>query len=241
MRTPGHPAPAPVDGPRTVAGAGDWRAALVWAVPPGWTAVSSAPLGGGGTRPRWVTIVEVDRDYARTDPDRHLDEVARSLGLGGPGVGMLTAAPVVRVGSGACDGVRVWATVGVTHPTWAATPRPDEPSGGPGGPPAGTINIVGSVPVALSPAAVINAVMTVTEAKAQALWEAGVPGTGTATDALCVLSPGRPGPPEPFAGPRSRWGLRLAVATHRAVTAGLGAPSRRAPTAGPAAPGGVGR
>jgi adenosylcobinamide amidohydrolase len=76
------------------------------------------------------------------------------------------------------------------------------------------------VPVGLSPAAAVNAVGTATEAKAQALFEAGVPGTGTASDAVVVVwSPVLP--TEPFAGPRSTWGARIARAVHAAVRHGL--------------------
>lgn len=65
--------------------------------------------------------------------------------------------------------------------------------------------------------------MTATEAKAQALRDRGVPGTGTATDAVTVvwLSGGAP---ERFAGPRSQWGSRLGQAVYRAVWAGAGPP-----------------
>ncbi len=69
-------------------------------------------------------------------------------------------------------------------PTWAAVP------GGTADPDLapGTINIIVSVPVPLSDAALVNAVMTVTEAKTQAVLDAGFPGTGTATDAVCVAA-----------------------------------------------------
>jgi adenosylcobinamide amidohydrolase len=78
------------------------------------------------------------------------------------------------------------------------------------------VNIVGIVPERLSPAALVNAVLTVTEAKAQALWDAGVAATGTASDAVCIVCP-TDGPEHPFGGPRSQWGARLARAVHRAV------------------------
>ncbi len=63
-----------------------------------------------------------------------------------------------------------------------------------GNQPPGTINIVAFAPVRLSDAALVNAVATITEAKAQALWELGLAATGTATDAVTVLCPadGRP-------------------------------------------------
>jgi adenosylcobinamide amidohydrolase len=81
------------------------------------------------------------------------------------------------------------------------------------------VNIVAVLSRRLSPAALVNAVMTVTEAKSQALWEAGFPGTGTPSDAVAVLCPAA-GPAEAFAGPRSQWGSRLARAAHRAVLDG---------------------
>ena len=92
--------------------------------------------------------------------------------------------------------------------------------------PVGTINLLVVVPVPLSDAALVNAVVTATEAKAQALAEAGLRGTGTSSDAVCVACPGRAaaggadGAPEPYGGPRSLWGGRIARAVHAAVAAG---------------------
>jgi adenosylcobinamide amidohydrolase len=83
----------------------------------------------------------------------------------------------------------------------------------------GTINVLAVVPAALEDAALVNAVVTVTEAKVQALLEVGVDGTGTASDAVCVASV-EAGAAEPYGGPRSRWGAPLARAVHRAVLRG---------------------
>ena len=87
---------------------------------------------------------------------------------------------------------------------------------------AGTINVVAVLPARLSDAALVNAIATATEAKAQALFELGVAGTGTATDAVCIATPAD-GRAETFGGPRSRWGSRLARAVRDAVR--LGAPA----------------
>ena len=76
-----------------------------------------------------------------------------------------------------------------------------------------------SVPVPLGDAAYVNAVITATEAKTQALLEAGIRATGTASDAVCVAAPAA-GEQEDFAGPRSVWGARIARAVHAAVQAG---------------------
>jgi len=240
-------------------------------------ALSSAPYGGGWGERRWVLAAQVAGGYSRSDPAGHLAELARSLDLDGPGIGMLTAVDVRQVSTCREDGVVAAATVGISHPTWAAgaggaglpetgtaearaeetgaveagageaglletgaeeaeaaetgapgtgaaqpahpeTGRADAAPAGPAGC-GGTVNLVAVLSRRLSPAALVNAVMTVTEAKSQALWEAGFPGTGTPSDAVAVLCPAA-GPAEAFAGPRSLWGSRLARAAHRAVLDG---------------------
>jgi adenosylcobinamide amidohydrolase len=190
--------------------------ATIWRPDPGLRTLSSALVGGGFTTPHWVLNAQVSVRYARMDPDVHLAELAARFGLEGPGVGMLTAAAVDRTSHGADEGVTAAATVGLRVPTWAAAP-----AGAEGPEPApGTINITVAVPAPLSDAALVNAVMTATEAKTQALLEAGYACTGTASDALCIAAPETAGRPEPFAGPRSPWGARIARAVHSAVPAG---------------------
>ncbi|BCJ65941.1 adenosylcobinamide amidohydrolase [Polymorphospora rubra] len=186
---------------------------LVWRLSRPRLAISSAPLGGGIGVRDWVINATVPISYRRDDPDAHLAGLADQFGLRGPGVGLLTGVDVARVVDAADGGVRVWATVGLGSPTWAAA-ADEEP-----GVRVGTVNIVAWVPARLGDAALVNAVATVTEAKTQALWEIGVEATGTATDAVTVLCPAD-GPAEPYGGPRSRWGAPLARAAHRAVRAG---------------------
>ena len=180
-------------------------------------ALSSAPVGGGFSQIDWVLNIGVASDYGRTDLAEHVGEVAAELELDGAGVAKFTAVDLSGLVSEDCDGVAVDATVGISHPTWAADPAAStEAAGVPG-----TINLVVQMPVALDPGAAVNAVITATEAKAQALGDRGVPGTGTATDAVTVVWPSE-GAPERFAGPRSQWGSRLGQAVYRAVWAGAG-------------------
>ncbi|WP_232835606.1 adenosylcobinamide amidohydrolase [Actinocorallia populi] len=212
--------------------------ALVWR--PGPRRMISSGLLGGGIGPAgWVLNAQVPGAYARMDPLAHLRELAARFGLDGPGVGLLTAAEVRAFRQGHDGGVSATATVGLRVPTWAAAPegRPD-PVLAPAVPEQfrpGTINIVVSVPVALEDAALVNAVLTATEAKTQALLEAGYDCSGTASDAVCVAAPDG-GDPEPFAGPRSVWGARIARAVHAAVLAGAHDYTRRL-NAGPSSPG----
>jgi adenosylcobinamide hydrolase len=187
---------------------------LLWRLAPPRLAISSGPLGGGlGTR-HWVVNATVPMAYRRDDPDAHLAELADQLGLDGPGVGLLTGVDVADLVTTDEEGVTVWATVGLGAPIWAAAPPALAPPARPG-----TVNVVVHVPVRLSDAALVNAVATVAEAKAQALWELGLKATGTATDATCVLCP-TDGRAEAYGGPRSTWGARIARAVHRAILTG---------------------
>ncbi|MEY2242198.1 adenosylcobinamide amidohydrolase [Streptomyces sp. BF23-18] len=191
--------------------------ALLWRAGSGWRMVSSAVLGGGIAERAWVLNAQVSHGYRRTDPARHLAELARTVGAQGPGVGLMTAADVTRY-TGAHDmGAEAVATAGLGVRGWAAAPdgalpRPTAP---------GTINILAALPVALSDAALVNAVSTATEAKVQALLDAGYDCSGTPTDAVCVAArTPRPGEEvHAFGGPRSLWGARLARAVHAAVRA----------------------
>ncbi|WP_431882811.1 adenosylcobinamide amidohydrolase [Micromonospora gifhornensis] len=186
---------------------------LVWrARRPLW-AVSSAPLGGGIGVRRWVLNATVPMSYDREDPAAHLGEMARRLGLDGPGVGLLTGVDVGEVLTRTDTGVRVWATVGLGTPIPAAAPATPTVAQR-----VGTVNIVAWVPARLGDAALVNAVATATEAKAQAIAELGLPGTGTPTDAVTVLCPPT-GPVSAYGGPRSEWGAPLARAVHAAVFA----------------------
>lgn len=196
---------------------------LVWSAGPGWRMVASTVVGGGIGVAGWVLNARVPPSYARTDPDRHVLELARVGGLVGRGVGMLTAADLDRVEYGDDGGAEVAATVGMGRPAWAAAPesgvdRPAEPE--PVAYRPGTINILAAVPVPLTDAALVNAVITVTEAKTQALLDAGFSCTGTASDAVCVAARVDGAAEEAFAGPRSTWGARLARAAHTAVHRG---------------------
>ncbi|ROQ63498.1 adenosylcobinamide amidohydrolase [Streptomyces sp. 840.1] len=190
---------------------------LVWRLGPGWRVCSSAVLGGGIGPRGWILNAQVPGGYPRTDPDRHLAEIASAEHLTGPGAGLMTAADVTAY-TVAVDGeVTATATCGLGVRGWAAAPAEDT-----GAPPRpGTVNIVVVLPVPLGDAALVNAVATATEAKVQALLDAGLDCSGTPTDSVCVASPEPAGGPgEPFAGPRSRWGARLARAVHASVLEG---------------------
>jgi adenosylcobinamide amidohydrolase len=178
--------------------------------------LSSAAVGGGLGPRDWIINAQVPIDYSRNDLAAHIDELRLLAGLPATtGVGMLTGAHVDGAITAHEDGVDAVSTVGVSGPEWAAVPAPLRVGTKPG-----TINVIACLPVALSPGALVNAVMTATEAKTQAMVEAGLEGSGTATDAVCIVASTK-GAEEPFAGPRSRWGNRIALAVHATVRDGI--------------------
>ncbi len=201
----------------------DWPV-LVWAPGPGWRAVSTALVGGGLGPCAWWLDAQVDKEYFHPDPVEHARGIAADLGLDpDAGAAMLTAADVRRWTAADDEGVVAAATVGLGLPVLAAVPA--HVAARETVQPVGTINVLVVVPAPLSDAALVNAVVTATEAKVQALAEAGIEATGTSSDAVCVACPepgGLPeGPaPDPYGGPRSLWGARVARAVHAAVAAG---------------------
>ena len=198
------------------------RPVLVWRAPKPVIVISSGAFGGGMALRSWIVNVEVPSAYDRVDLAEHAAEIKAELDLTGDGVVLLTAASVEKHTVAEDGGVIATATVGLTIPTWAAAPDGDAGEWRPG-----TVNVVAWVPTRLSLSAMVGAVGTATEAKVQALLDAGVPGTGTASDAVAIACPAD-GPVEPFAGVRSTWGARLARAVHDAVRSGCaeGRPSQ---------------
>jgi adenosylcobinamide amidohydrolase len=187
---------------------------LIWRPIQPVLTISSGPLGGGIGLRHWVLNATVPVSYARDDPSVHVGEIAAGLGLTGPGAGLLTGVDVGRAVTVIERGVTVSATVGIGDPGWAAAPDTDLVDRV-----AGTINVVAWLPARLAEAALVNAVATIAEAKAQAFGDLAIAGTGTCTDAVVVTCPAV-GPAEPYGGPRSAWGAPLARAVHAAVVRG---------------------
>jgi adenosylcobinamide hydrolase len=182
--------------------------------------LSSAVVGGGlRTAHAWLNL-QVRHGYARLDPDVHLrDEMATRRLDPATTLGVMTAAQVDRATEHAEPGTRAIATVGIGVPLAAAGRRLREV------PQVNTINILVLTDAPLTDSGLVYAVQTATEAKAQALADAGVaarnhdgPATGTATDSICVAA--LPGATEPFAGPMAPAGAAVAHCVHAAVLAG---------------------
>ena len=152
---------------------------------------------------REILNVHVDDRYDGERPDEDLAAVAAELGVREPFVGLMTAAytqfarcAVERLGDLAVAAV---VSVGLSNTTSAGVTPPigAGPADGAAAPGPGTINIVLLVDGALTPAAMVNAVITATEAKTMTLaaWDVKTPdgdaASGTSTDTVVVACTGR--------------------------------------------------
>ena len=135
------------------------------------TVLSSAVVGGGVVRVRYLLNRHVHRDYNCLDPVADLVGFARSQGINEAFVGQMTAvslqqaravtlrAETLTVAAVVTAGVNNATTPGLTAPV---TPGP------------GTINMILLIDARLPPAAMVHAVITATEVKTQVLMAHGV-------------------------------------------------------------------
>ena len=196
--------------------------------------LSSAVVGGGLGSVREIVNLHVDDRYDGQRPEDDLAAAADALGVGAPFIGLMTAAytEFARVAVESAGGLTVAAvvSVGLSNTSCAGvTPSigPERAEGGAAGgsaaPAPGTINVILLVDGALTPAAMVNAVITVTEAKTMVLAEwrvrtpEGGPASGTSTDTVVVACTGR-GEALSYAGPATPAGWLAARAVRRAMT-----------------------
>ena len=188
------------------------------------TAASSALVGGGVAVVEAILNVHVPKNFACAQSTAALEAFACRHGVTGPYVGLLTAAAtdkaeVAIARHGPLVALAV-ATVGLSNRITAGV----SPAAGAAWP--STINTIVIVDGDAEPAALINALMTVTEVKTLALVEAGVKGadghlaTGTSTDAVVVAATGR-GRRERFGGPISDLGWVVAQAAGPPLRRGI--------------------
>ena len=138
-------------------------------------------------------------------------------------VGLLTAVPLrkARIALFEQEGLRVAAlvTAGASNATSAGVTPPCASK-------PGTINIILLLDAKLTRAAMLNAIITATEAKCAVLHEMdirtpdGMPATGTSTDTVTVAMTGH-GPTQPYAGPATVVGWLIAKAVRQAVRESL--------------------
>ncbi len=186
-------------------------------------AVSSAVVGGGLGAARAIVNLRVDKHAALDDLEARLAAFVARRAVPAPWIGLLTSARTEHAETAevADHGLAALAvvTVGLSNRLAAGT-------GGALAWAPSTINTIVVVDAAPEPAALVNAVMTVTEVKTASLVAAnvrcadGAPATGTSTDAVVVAATGR-GRGCRFGGPASELGAVVARASRRALAAGI--------------------
>lgn len=156
--------------------------------------LGSAVFGGGMVRLKRMVNVYVDRFYSCEDPVRDIGKLIEQWGYPATEIaGLLTAVQLrhVAVQEERNDefAVMCCATAGVSNGARAGVKRTTFPASWT----PGTINIMLVVDGKMTPAAMVNAVITATEAKAAALSDLGVldaenglVATGTTTDAVVL-------------------------------------------------------
>jgi adenosylcobinamide hydrolase len=184
------------------------------------TSLSSAVVGGGWCRVRDMLIRHVDKDYHQPDPETDLLCFARQQAIESPFVGMLTAACLTQssILNLHHEGLNLCAvlTAGLSNVTAAGISPPLSLRQ------HGTINMLLIFDGNLAPAAMVNAVITATEAKTNVLQQRtircseGVLATGTSTDAIAVAITGR-GELLPYAGPVTPAGWLVAQAVRQGL------------------------
>lgn len=208
--------------------------------------ISSAVLGGGLIRAAQMVNVRVGERFMQPKESGHCDPAEALLGYcrdrgwigtdpaAEPVVGMMTAASMrslrIEFVRWEAAGLAVFVTSGLSNALRAGDPAECLESGLDGaGYTPGTINIMLLSNVALAPAAQVECVQMITEAKAAVLREldvpsvvSGEPATGTGTDAVAVACPDRSGTGMlRYAGKHVPFGEGVARAVMRALRASL--------------------
>ena len=181
--------------------------------------LSSAVLGGGFAEAHDIVNVHVDKDYDGDRPEDELAAFAARHGAVAGAVGLMTAAETqfAALEVAQRDGLTVAAVVsmGLSNVASAGVTPPAPP-------PPGTINAIVLIEGLLAPAAMVNAVITATEAKALTLvtWDVRTPAgdlaAGTSTDAVVIACTGT-GEALQYAGTATTVGWLIARTVRDAV------------------------
>lgn len=186
-------------------------------------AITSSITGGGILPTRYILNMHVDKNYNCVSPAADLTSFAQGRGINEPFHGFMTA---VNLNKTKCVTlheqdviVTAFVTAGVSNAVSAGNSAPASFI-------PGTINIILLADANLTPAALVNAVITATEAKTASLRDKniltanGLSATGTSTDAICIACTGR-GQPTDYAGPATLVGWLMARVVRQCLESAL--------------------
>lgn len=209
----------------------EWREGhLLLEFPAEAESLSSAVYGGGAGRLKRAVNQYVSRDYECSNPVRDMEQKLLEWGYPLEGcAGLMTAVPLEHAAVAEEDtgsaGIFCCVTAAAGNAARAGSQRSVLAAYRPG-----TINIMLGIDGWLSPPAMVNAVMTATEAKAAALADLGITdaengliATGTTTDAMVLAVSGsrRYAAEHVYAGTATDLGGAIGRLVYSAVTESL--------------------
>jgi alpha-ribazole phosphatase CobZ len=199
---------------------------------------SPGTLNNGNAVTDTIMIMEVPKLYDRRDPEDHINQVRKDLGLPDHTVGFMTAAEIEYVTAfkdSDFEGMHTYAvvTAGLGNGVIAGDVIEDMDArlvrslekekrirAGKKLTKIGTINVIGISPVPLTEAAKVNSFIVLTEAKTAAMRSLGHESTGTTSDAVAIVSPIK-GKKELYCGTGTPLGISLARSVKEAVRSSL--------------------
>ena len=146
----------------------------------------------------------VPEDFPHDDPGPAMDAIAARQGFFGEYFGLLTAVPMRHLCILQYDFVTVFVTAGISHP------NPEGPH---------TINIITCSSEGFTDGALLEAILTVTTARGDAVRAMGYPSSGTPTDAVIAACEGEV--QHRYAGTLTEAGKRLYAAAFFGVQEAL--------------------
>ncbi|MEM0448273.1 MAG: bifunctional adenosylcobinamide hydrolase/alpha-ribazole phosphatase CbiS [Methanomassiliicoccales archaeon] len=185
--------------------------------------LASTMRNGGFAETDTILMMQVEEGYDHHDPEADMAEKLELLGLEEHTVGFMTAAWIHRALTKAeveYHGVKAVAvvTAGVVNAVMAGELLPESIIRKLTKP--GTINTVVVVDVPLEAAGFANAIITATEAKSAAMFDRGIRGTGTTSDAVAICAPHGKG--TKYAGTATDVGIAIARAVRQATARSIG-------------------
>jgi adenosylcobinamide hydrolase len=178
---------------------GNWRAA-------------STGIGGGLGNVSTILNHTVPADFDHRDPLAYIQGLLAAQGYGPDAFGLLTAVWMRNLCVLRYDFITIFVTAGVSNPNPNPNPDPTRPH---------TINVIAVCDEGMTDAALLETIITATEAKAHALRLLGRDFTGTTTDAVVVAAPAAAAPVHTYAGTVTEPGRRVYAAVLRGVIESL--------------------
>jgi len=162
---------------------------------------ASNGIDGGIKDVRTLLNISIPRGFSE-DARKYIDRISNKNGFLQPQFGLLTALPIHNMCICQYDEITAFVSAAISDRNR-------------------TINIIVTSEKSFSDAALLGAVMTITESKMKVLNERKLPSTAMSTDAVIVASEKNSGVVEEFAGPLTEIGEKISRSVSHALTEAL--------------------